>query len=118
MGLDANTVIWLGVLIRMGDTISGQATNPLDNAPDEIYDQLEDEGEIQVAGLNFRKFYHADEPVGFGVELLNRGWRDDSKELNLVAINQEVQALIPRVREAFSVLKITVEPKVWLGTHL
>ncbi|OGN22709.1 MAG: hypothetical protein A2918_01155 [Candidatus Yanofskybacteria bacterium RIFCSPLOWO2_01_FULL_42_49] len=111
MGLDANTVIWIGVQM-------GEATNPLENAPDEIYDRLEDKGEIQVAGLDFRKFYHADEPVGFGVELLDRGWRDGSKELDLVALNRKVQELMPRIKTAFSVLKITVEPKVWLGTHL
>lgn len=115
MGLDANSVIWLGVQLNPG---LSELPNPLENAPDDMYDRLEDKGEIQVAGLTFRKFYHADEPVGFGVELLDRGWREGSMELDLIVLNQKVQKLMPRVQTAFSVLKITVEPKVWLGTHL
>lgn len=115
MGFDANSVIWLGVQLNMG---LSELPNPLENVPDEMYDRLEDKGEIQVAGLTFRKFYHADEPVGFGVELLDRGWRKGSTELDLVALNQKVQQLMPRFQVAFSVLKITIEPKVWLGTHL
>ena len=111
MGLDANTHIWLGV--QMGNSL-----DPLGRAPDDLYDRIEDKGEIQVAGLIFRKFYHADKVVGFGIELLDHGWREGSMELDLIAMNNHVQHIMPRVRTAFSVLQITVEPKVWLATDL
>ena len=111
MGLDANTHIWLGV--QMGDSL-----DPLGSAPDDLHDRIADEGEIQVAGLTFRKFYHAEEPIGFGVELLDRGWREGSMELDLDAMDKKVQEMMPRVKTAFSVLQITVEPKVWLATDL
>ena len=114
MGLVANTHIWLG--IQMG-TVQG-SLNPFWGVPEELYDRLEDKGEIQVVGLIFRKFYHADEPIGFGVELLDHGWREGSIEMDLAAMNKHVQHIMPRVKTAFSVLQITVEPKVWLAADL
>ena len=114
MGLNANTHIWFGV--RMGTDKYPQ--NPLWRVPGELYDRLEDKGEIQVVGLIFRKFYNADESVGFGVELIDHGWREGSMELDLNALSRKVQKLMPRVKTAFSVLQIPFEPKVWLATSL
>ena len=47
MGLDANSVIWLGV---NEDSVS----EALGNLPDEMRDALDNVGEIELEGLTFR----------------------------------------------------------------
>lgn len=111
MGLDADTVIWLGVGEKeLDEVISGLL--------DEMCDELEDRGQIQIAGLTFRKFYHAEETVGFGVELLNHSWRDGDVNFDLASLFKKVQDLMPKAVKVFEAMNIKVEPKVWLGTHL
>ena len=115
MGLDANTVIWLGVRTRRGRS---ELYGLLKDLPEEVYDELQKNGEVEFEGLKFREFNHADEPVGFGTELLDQGWREGSTELDLVALNQKVQEMIPKVKLAFAKMMVTAEPKVWLATNL
>jgi len=111
MGLDANSVIWLGV---NEDSVS----EALGNLPDEMRDALDNVGEIELEGLTFREFHHADEPVGFGVEILDHGWRTGTINFNPSDLTQRVQDLMPKVTKAFQAMNINAEPKVWLGTHL
>lgn len=113
MGFDANTQIWLGV--KAGPDGLNEV---LRNVPDSIYDELEDNGETKLEGLKFRLFRHADEPMGFGVELLDHGWRNSAIEVNLSSLSQEVNEMRPKVKKVFVQLGITVEPKLWLATHL
>jgi len=114
MGMDANTQIWFG--FRVDDR--GELSNVLANLPEELYDELQERDEIEMNGLEFRIFRHADDPVGFGIELLDQGWRDGPTVVDLPALVKKVQEMMPQVIHTLKTVGITNEPHVWLGTHL
>lgn len=114
MGLNVNTQIWLGVKVEDRNELG----ELLQDLSEEVYQQLQDYDEIKFVDLKFRRFNHAEEPVGFGIELLDQSWRDGPKELNLSVLARKVQELMPKVKSAFMALGIKAEPKVWLATNL
>jgi len=114
VGLYANTQIWLGAKVSDRREL-GELLRDLS---EEVYQQLEDCDEINFVDLKFRRFNHAEEPVGFGIELLDQGWREGPQELNLSSLAEKVQELMPKIKSAFIALGIKAEPKIWIATNL
>ncbi len=72
MGTDANTQIWLG--FRVADR--GELSNVLAELPEELYDDLQERGQIVMNGLEFKIFNHADMPTNQSASGLNLWIRD------------------------------------------
>ena len=114
MGMDANTQIWLG----FKENFYGDLGGILALLPDHLYNELQEYGIIEIGGLKFRTLNHADELVGFGVELLDRGWRDGPFKVDLTVMAKKVQEMMPSVVNTLKTVGITNEPNVWLSTNL
>ena len=114
MGVDASTQIWLGFKVNY----RRELISLLGELPEELYDELQEQGEIEMNGLKFRIFKHAYDPVGFGIELLDQGWRDGPTVFDLTALTKKVQEMTPRVVQTLKTVGITNEPNVWLATNL
>lgn len=114
MGLDANTQIWVG----FKENPHGDLGGIIALLPDHLYNELREYGVIEISGLEFRMFNHADEPIGFGVELLDQGWRNGPTKVDLAAMAKKVREMMPRVIETLKTVGITNEPNVWLATNL
>lgn len=114
MGIDANTQIWLG----FRENPHGDLGGIIALLPDHLHNELREYGVIEVNGLEFRIFNHADEPVGFGVELLDQGWRNGPTKVDLTAMAKKVEEMTARVVQALKKVGITNEPTVWLATNL
>ena len=114
MGVDASTQIWLGFKVNY----RRELISLLGELPEELYDELQEQGEIEMNGLKFRIFKHAYDPVGFGIELLDQGWRDVPTVFDLTALTKKVQEMTPRVVQTLKTVGITNEPNVWLATNL
>ena len=117
MGLDANTVIWLGVKVGSRDEL-GDLLREFAEEESEKYEHLMAEGEVNFFGSKLKIFKHADEPIGLGIELVDRGWRESPVELDLSNLSSQIPILTSRIRFLFANMKITAEPKVWLATVL
>ncbi|MBI4158179.1 MAG: hypothetical protein HY505_00960 [Candidatus Yanofskybacteria bacterium] len=112
--MDANTQIWLG--FRADG--QGELVDVLAKLPEELYDELQVRDEVVMNGLRFKMFKHADDPVGFGIELLDQGWRDGPTVVDLPALVKRIQNMMPSVVYTLKTIGITNEPHVWLATNL
>ena len=114
MGMNANTQIWLG----FREDSQGEPFNVISRLPAWFCKGLEKRGWVEFSGFEFRMFKHADDLIGFGIELLDRGWRDGPVTLDLMALAKKVQEVIPSVENNLKLLGITDKPCVWLATNL
>lgn len=114
MGTNANTQIWLGVEVENWQDIK----ELLIGFAEESYDRLLDGEDVEVEGLKFRVFKQAEEPVGFGILLLDRSWRDGPVGINPAAFAKSIEEKVPQVKRAFVARGIMAEPQVWLATTL
>lgn|SRR3989338_7404602 len=114
MGMDANTQIWLG----FRENPHGDLDGIFALLPSELYIELLEYGEIEVNDLEFRVFKHDDEPVGFGIELLDQGWREGPIEVDLADLAKDVRKMMPKVIRTLKTVGITNKPQVWLATNL
>ena len=111
MGMDADSVIWIGI-------VKNHQLEEVTSLPEDLSIALQLHGTVVCEGLIFQEFYDADTNAGFGVEVFHHCWRTGAVTLDLTELASRVQFLLPKAIKAFQAMGINCEPKVWLGTHL
>lgn len=114
MGGDARTVMWLGVSVKDEDDLE----KLLEDVPEYMYDQLRSEDKVSVENvfLSVIKFPDSGDPIGFGMELINRGWRDGTMEFDIDAMAQLVRTRTPWLEAVFKRTNIDAKVKVCLAS--
>ncbi len=113
MSTEADTKIWVGFVFPETDHLLPL----LEELPEELYDTLSAYGECEIGGLQFKLIYHAEEPIGIGVEVLDQSWSEGPAEFDVAALHLRISELIPQVASALKGI-VESKPKVWLATVL
>jgi len=106
MGMDAKTHVWVGY----------RADDVFEKLPEEIANQIENDGDIDVDGVVVRDFRVADERAGLGVELLHHDWDYGPKEVDLDGLAKKASGLKPKVAQIFKSWGINEEPNVLIAS--
>ena len=108
MGMDAETSVWVGY----------DSDKVFERLPNEVRNQIEGDGEIEVGKVAVSEFYVSGKRVGLGVELLCHYRHHEPKEVDLEELARKASELKLKVASIFRIWGIDDEPRVLLTSDL
>lgn len=107
MGMSPEAKIWVGF---QNQGVINQFVS------EDEWDELSEDGKLDIQELTFREFHVADEPVGFGVELLSLH-SYEIVELDLAALFAKSKELLDQVVAISKARGVEDLPKVFALTN-